>query len=203
MSQLPRRSSPAGPAPIPASVPKSMLSSLPPAVLRAARALALALVVPLALSLVVPLALWAGPAAADPLTDVRKLKLDVADVGSFGRSCGLNREDLGKALFEPLGERGVEAVRSGTGYRLFIRATTIAYLQDSCVSYVDAQLLLTTRFVSQANGEEEPGNVQIWTDGGLYASDRDEHAATLALALRQFGNKLAESWDAANSAPAN
>ncbi len=152
----------------------------------------------LAAALLLSWTLWAGPAAADPLTGVRSVKLAVAEVGSFGRSCGLNRDDLGKALFEPLRERGVEAVTSGTGYRLFVRATTIAYLEDSCVSYVDAQLLLTTRYMNQANGEELPGNVQIWTDGGLYASDREEHAATLALALRQFGNKLAESWQAAN-----
>ena len=150
------------------------------------------------LVLLVSATLQVGGAEADPFTKVKKLKLDIAEIGSYGESCGLSKEAFGLAFFEPLQKRGIEAVLSGTGYRIFIRATTIAYLQNSCVSYVDAQLLLTTRYRGPANAEEHSGNVQIWTKGGLYASDQSEHAATLALALREFGNNFVERWDAAN-----
>jgi hypothetical protein len=145
----------------------------------------------------------AGPgvmqdAQADPLTNVRAVKLNVADIGPMGQSCGLTKEAIEAAFFGPLRERGIRAVQSGTAYRIFVRATTITYLQESCVSYVDAQLLVSTRYADPANNMERAGNVQLWTQGGIHASGRNEHAATLSSAFRALGGSLGSAWDAAN-----
>jgi hypothetical protein len=66
------------------------------------------------------------------------------------------------------------------------------------VSYIDAQLLLTTRYQDTANQQERSGHVQLWADGGLFASDGREHLATLERGMRRLGGNLAERWDAAN-----
>ena len=39
-----------------------------------------------------------GGAEADPLTKVKKLKLDIAEIGSYGESCGLSKEAFGLAF---------------------------------------------------------------------------------------------------------
>lgn len=137
-------------------------------------------------------------AQADPLTNVRAVKLNVADIGPMGQDCGLTKDAIEAAFFGPLRERGIRAVQSGTAYRIFVRATTITYLQDSCVSYVDAQLLVSTRYADPANNLERAGNVQLWTQGGIHASGRNEHAATLNSAFRALGGSLGNAWDAAN-----
>ncbi len=137
-------------------------------------------------------------AQADPLTNVRAVKLNVGDIGPMGQTCGLTKDAIEAAFYGPLRERGIRAVRSGTAYRIFVRATTITYLQESCVSYVDAQLLVTTRYADPANNMERAGNVQLWTQGGIHASGRNEHAATLNSAFRQLGGSLGSAWDAAN-----
>ncbi len=137
-------------------------------------------------------------AQADPLTNVRAVKLNVGDIGPMGQDCGLTKDAIEAAFFGPLRKRGIRAVRSGTAYRIFVRATTITYLQDSCVSYVDAQLLVSTRYADPANKMERAGNVQLWTQGGIHASGRNEHAATLNSAFRQLGGSLGSAWDAAN-----
>lgn len=140
----------------------------------------------------------AAVAQSDPLHNVREAKLTMPEPGEAGAKCGLSRQPLQSAFFAPLAQRGIRAVESGTGYRLFIRATTISYLEGSCVSYVEAQLLLTTRYFDAANQQEHSGNVQLWADGGLFASDSREHAATVERAMRRLGDKLAARWDAAN-----
>jgi hypothetical protein len=145
----------------------------------------------------------AGPgvmrnARADPLTNVRAVKLNVANIGPMGQDCGLTKDAIETAFFEPLRERGIQAVQSATAYRIFVRATTITYLQDSCVSYVDAQLLVTTRYTDPADSLERAGNVQLWTQGGIHASGRSEHAATVNSAVRGLAMTLGSAWDAAN-----
>ncbi len=137
-------------------------------------------------------------ARAEPLTNVRAVKLNIADIGPMGQDCGLTKDAIEAAFFGPLRERGIRAVQSATAYRIFVRATTITYLQDSCVSYVDAQLLVTTRYADPANNMERAGNVQLWTQGGIHASGRNEHAAALNSAFRALGGSLGSAWDAAN-----
>ena len=79
-----------------------------------------------------------------------------------------------------------------------MRTTTIAYLEETCVTYVEAQLLLTTRYQDAANQQERSGHVLLWSDGGLQASDKREHGATVERAMRRLGGGLAARWDAAN-----
>ena len=142
----------------------------------------------------------AGPTMAwgDPLHNIRAVKLTMPELGEAAETCGLSREALETAFFEPLAERGIQVAASGTGYRLFLRATTIGYLEGTCVSYIEAQLLLTTRYQDTANQQERSGHVQLWADGGLFASDAREHLATLERGMRRLGSSLAARWDAAN-----
>jgi hypothetical protein len=154
-----------------------------------------------AIALLLSLALWAAGATGawgDPLHNVRAVKLTMPEPGEAAETCGLSREALETAFFKPLAERGIEVVASGTGYRLFLRATTIEYLEETCVSYIEAQLLLTTRYQDAANQQERSGHVQLWADGGLFASDAREHLATLERGMRRLGGNLAARWDAAN-----
>ena len=151
-----------------------------------------------ALMLLLSLAFSATLAQGDPLSNVRAVKLTMPEPGEAAANCGLSRERLELAFFEPLAERGLEAVVSGTGYRLFVRTTTIAYLEETCVTYVEAQLLLTTRYQDAANQQERSGHVLLWSDGGLHASDKREHGATVERAMRRLGGGLAARWDAAN-----
>ena len=135
--------------------------------------------------------LGGGAARAEPLRDLREVKLTIAGFGDAGADCGLSPEALESAFFAPLGERGLRKVASGTAYRIFLRATTVVYLGKSCVSYVDAQLLLSTRDFDPSSRLERSGQVQLWYDGGLFISDRTAHAATLHSA---FGQPLSASW---------
>jgi len=148
--------------------------------------------------LLLSLSLSATGAQGDPLHNVRTVKLTMPEPGEAGATCGLSRERLELAFFEPLAERGLEAAASGTGYRLFLRTTTIGYLEETCVSYIEAQLLLTTRYQDAANQQERSGHVLLWSDGGLHASDQREHGAAIERAMRRLGGNLAARWDAAN-----
>ena len=154
-----------------------------------------------ALALLLSLALWAAGATGawgDPLRNVRAVKLTMPEPDEAAENCGLSRKALELAFFKPLAERGIEVVTSGTGYRLFLRATTIGYLEETCVSYIEAQLLLTTRYQDPANQQERSGHVQLWADGGLFASDGREHATTLEHGMLKLGSNLAARWDLAN-----
>ena len=60
-------------------------------------------------------------------------------------------------------------------------------------------MLLTTRYQDAANQQERSGHVQLWSDGGLFASDGREHlTVTLERGMRRLGSNLAARWDAAN-----
>jgi len=154
-----------------------------------------ALLSALALQMLTP---GAAAAQSQPLHDVRVVKVIMPEPGEQGQSCGLERQALERAAFEPLGKRGWREAASGTGYRLFLRTTTITYVEDTCVTYAEAHLLLITRYIDAAGQQEQSGKVLIWADGGLYASDTREHAETVKRAMRGLGEKLGARWDAAN-----
>ncbi|MEE8534903.1 MAG: hypothetical protein V3S45_02585 [Kiloniellales bacterium] len=137
-------------------------------------------------------------AQADALRNLREVKVSVADFGPYGEACGLDKAAMERAFFVPLAERGLTKVVSGTAYRILIRATNVTYVENSCVSYVDVQLLLNTRYFDPLIGAERPGRVQLWYGGGLFLSDRSEHAATLNSAFRGLGRNLGRDWDLAN-----
>lgn len=137
-------------------------------------------------------------AQGQPLHDVRVVKVTMPEPGEQGQTCGLARQALERAFFEPLGKRGWREAASGTGYRLFLRTTTITYVQDTCITYAEAQLLLITRYFDATGQQEQSGKVLIWADGGLYASDTREHAETVKRAMRGLGERLGARWDAVN-----
>ncbi len=147
---------------------------------------------------VIPQAGGAVAAQADALRNLREVKVSVAGLGPYGEACGLDKAAMERAFFVPLAERGLAKVASGTAYRILIRATSVTYVENSCVSYVEVQLLLNTRYFDPLIGEERPGSVRLWSGGGLFVSDRSEHAATLNSAFRGLGRNLGRDWDLAN-----
>ncbi len=154
-----------------------------------------------ALALSLSVALWmagADSARGDPFANLRAVKLTIPALGEAAEPCGLDRTALEGAFFKPLAQRDIEAVASGTGYRLFVRAITISYVEETCVSYIEAQLLLTTRYQDAANQQERSGHVLLWSDGQLLASDAREHGTTLEHGMLKLGSALAARWDLAN-----
>ena len=151
-----------------------------------------------ALLLAVALLAPASGARADPFANLLAVKLTMPALGEAAEPCGLDRAALEAAFFKPLAKRGIEAVPSGTGYRLFLRAVTISYLEETCVSYIEARLLLTTRYQDAANRQERSGHVLLWSDGQLLASDAREHGITLEHGMLKLGSALAARWDLAN-----
>lgn len=154
-----------------------------------------ALLLALALQAIAP---GAAVAQGQPLQGVRVVKVIMPEPGEQGQTCGLERQALEQAFFEPLGKRGWGEAASGTGYRLFLRTTTITYVEGTCITYAEAQLLLITRYFGADGQQEQSGKVLIWADGGLYASDTREHAETVKRAMRGLAERLGARWDAVN-----
>ena len=82
-----------------------------------------------------------------------------------------------------------------SAYWVFIRATTLTYDENSCITNVDASLLVNTRYFDPGSASQLVGKVQLWSRGGLLISDITEHPSVVTNAFGDLGGLLAEELE--------
>lgn len=148
----------------------------------------------LALSIAV-LALFALPEAAraGTLEKIRHVKVQVGKLDANHEACGLTRDAITEAFLAPVRKAG-PTVTESSAYFLFVRVTSVPYIEETCVSYADVALLLTERYFNPATGGEKTGLVRLWSAGSLHSSGTPEHAGASGRALGRLGDQVADAW---------
>ncbi len=143
-------------------------------------------------------AMGAGPVAAQSaggaMKGVFSLKFFVSNFSQNNLRCRLTAAGFEEAFTKPLRERNIQITKS-SAYWIFIRATTLFQEEEeSCITYIDAQLMASTRFFNPATASERAGKVELWSDGGLYISDLEEHSEQVNDAFAQLGRRFVIEW---------
>jgi hypothetical protein len=154
------------------------------AIRRASAALVLALLA---------LGFTAGDGQAGKLTKVKNVKFTVADVGEGGAACGLLNDRLRSAFLEPLKGSGIKVVDSSP-YFFFIRATTLRFVSEYCLTYVNAELLLGQRYFNPATDDNQVGLIRLWFSGSLVTTGWEEHPEEIYSAFRDLGDAYLKAW---------
>jgi len=133
-------------------------------------------------------------AAEGALKNVSAVKFFIGDFNEFSTKCGLDKGQLKQAFMGRANGGGISETDS-SAYWIFIRATTLTYDENSCITNVDASLLVNTRYFDPGSAAEMVGKVQLWTRGGLLISDITEHPAVVTNAFGDLGGLLAEELE--------
>jgi hypothetical protein len=142
----------------------------------------------------VPIGDASGQTGAGEMKDVAAMKLQASGFGEAAGACGLDRGVAIDAVTGPLRVAGVDFVPQASGYWLSVRVTTIAWHDDTCVSYIETGVFQTTRYTNTATLSERVGKVQHWIDGGLFVSSKSGHGAVVEQGFRDLGQRAADRW---------
>ncbi len=147
----------------------------------------------LALCLVAPL-FMTDSSQARGLDKIRNIKFTIANLNDQSAACGLTEEDLRSAFLAPLQGSGIK-ITTSSAYFFYIKTTTVTYIEDTCITYVDAELLLTERYFNPATGSERTGLIRKWLRGGLRASGKAQHAKAVSDVFNDLGAEFRRVWE--------
>ena len=151
---------------------------------RAAAALVLALLT---------LGSTAGESQAAKLTKIKDVKFTVAGLDEGAQACGLTEERLKSSFLEPLKGSSVKVVESSP-YFFYIRATTVRFVTEYCLTYVNAELLLGQRYFNPATNRDLVGLIRLWFSGALITTGWEEHPAEIYKSFRTLGDSFLNAW---------
>jgi hypothetical protein len=128
------------------------------------------------------------------LRDVKAFKIYVTGFNEASLACGLEPEAMKDAFLQPLRDAGPVMAEEANGYWIAIRATSVVRQEATCVTFVDASVLQSTRYFNQSTDSERVGKVLHWADAGLIVSDEAGHGDVVKNAYLDLGRRLAEVW---------
>lgn len=139
------------------------------------------------------LGLFAEQGQAAKLTNIQNAKFTVARLDANAEACGLRREAMKTAFLAPLKGSGIRITKS-SAYAFYIKATSIQFIDDTCVTYVNAELLLAERYFNPATAGDQVGIIRLWFDGRLHATGREDHVNAVQTAFRKLGESFMKAW---------
>ena len=145
-------------------------------------------------TLVLGLAVGAGAqSVGGPLKGTQAFKFLVTDLNSDSLRCGLEKSAFQEDFMTWPAGKGL-SVTTSSGYWIAVRATTVEMDDDLCVTNLDASVMVNSSYFNPATASDRVGRIQLWTQGTLQVTSRDQHAKAVGEALRSLGSGLAEAW---------
>ncbi len=138
-------------------------------------------------------ALAAARAQGGAFEKIKSVKFFIVDFSEAGSACGLSKAALQEAFMAPAREQGL-AVTDSSPYWIFVRATTLIYSEKSCITHVDAAVLVNTRYFNPATLQDRSGRVELWSKGNLLVSDIKVHSVVVNNAFREMGRDFLTQW---------
>lgn len=129
-----------------------------------------------------------------PLAGVNVLQMSVAPLSDQARGCGLDPDLILDSFRQPLTEKGIVVQRSAHVW-VQLKATTLRYEGDICITYIEALAVQNTRYFDRKTESERSGRVLLWSDGGLFVTGLTNHGVTTNIGWRDLARSFVRKWE--------
>jgi hypothetical protein len=128
-----------------------------------------------------------------PLANVDVVQMTVAPLSEQSRSCGMDSNLILESFMAPLTEAGI-VVQQAAHVWIQLKATTLRYEADICITHVEALAVQNTRYYDRVTGTERSGRVLIWSDGGLFLTGTSNHGVTTNIGWSDLARSFLRKW---------
>lgn len=129
-----------------------------------------------------------------PLAGINVLQMTVAPLSDQSRACGLDSDLILDSFQQPLSGKGI-VVQQSAHVWIQLKATTLRYEGDVCISYIEALAVQNTRYFDRKTETDRSGRVLLWTDGGLFVSGSPNHGVTTNVGWRDLARNFIRKWE--------
>jgi hypothetical protein len=129
-----------------------------------------------------------------PLAGINVLQMTVAPLSNQSLECGLDSGLILDSFQQPLEEKGLVVQRSAHVW-IQLKATTVRYEGDVCISYIEALAVQNTRYFDRKTETERSGRVLLWTDAGLFVTGGANHGVTTNIGWRDLARNFVRKWE--------
>lgn len=133
-------------------------------------------------------------AIGGPLAAVNVVQMSVAPLSERARACGLDANVILDSFKQPLAEKDI-VVQQSAHVWIQLKATTLRYEGDVCITYVEALAVQNTRYFDRKTESERSGRVLLWSDGGLFVTGASNHGATTNVGWRDLSRSFMRKWE--------
>ena len=128
-----------------------------------------------------------------PLANVRVVQMTLAPLSEQSRSCGMDSKLILDSFKAPLTEAGI-VVQQAAHVWVQLKATTLRYDADICITHVEAVAVQNTRYYDRTTSSERSGRVLIWSDGGLFLTGTSNHGVTTNIGWSDLARSFVRKW---------
>jgi hypothetical protein len=128
-----------------------------------------------------------------PLADVNVVQMTVAPLSEQSRACGMDSNLILESFKAPLSEKGI-VVQQAAHVWIQLKATTLRYDADICITHVEALAVQNTRYYDRVTATERSGRVLIWSDGGLFLTGVSNHGVTTNIGWSDLARSFLRKW---------
>ena len=129
-----------------------------------------------------------------PLAAVNVVQMSVAPLSELARACGLDSDLILDSFKQPLAEKGI-VVQQSAHVWIQLKATTLRYQGDICITYIEALAIQNTRYFDRKTESERSGRVLLWSDGGLFMTGASNHGVTTNGGWRDLARSFMRKWE--------
>ena len=129
-----------------------------------------------------------------PLAGIDVLQMTVAPLSDQARACGLDPDLIFDSFRQPLAEKGL-VIQEAAHVWLQLKATSLRYEGDVCITYIEALALQNTRYFDRKTETERSGRVLLWNDGGLFVTAVSNHGVVTNIGWRDLARGFMRKWE--------
>ena len=129
-----------------------------------------------------------------PLAGINVVQMSVAPLSEAAKGCGLDANLILDSFKEPLAQKGI-IVQEAAHIWIQLKATSLRYDNDICISYIDAAAVQNTRYFDRKTEAERSGRVLLWSDGGLFVTGVSNHGVTTNIGWRDLARNFMRKWE--------
>jgi hypothetical protein len=121
------------------------------------------------------------------------VQVTVAPLSEQSRNCGMDSNLILDSFKMPLAQQGI-VVQQSAHVWIQLKATTLRYDADICITHVEAVAVQNTRYFDRHTGTERSGRVLIWSDGGLFLTGTSNHGVTTNIGWSDLARSFLRKW---------
>ena len=129
-----------------------------------------------------------------PLAGINVVQLSVAPLSDQAKGCGLDSNLILDSFNQPLLEKGIIAQEAAHIW-IQLKATTLRYEGDICITYIEALALQNTRYFDRKTESERSGRVLLWSDAGMFVTGATNHGVTTNIGWRDLARSFIRKWE--------
>ena len=133
------------------------------------------------------------------LRGVSQIQILIEKLDGASTDCGITEESIRDAVLYPVSSANLQITTRIGQPTLYLRLTTLLIKSISvCVTNIEIRVYSLQDVTMDFSGKTLFGEVNLWSNGGIFYSNRPDHLRHVTQMIEMLGQKFVTDWNLDN-----